>query len=256
MRYEGTAAPLAQLAEQLILNQRVAGSSPAGRTRRANQVAVQDLGPGDSMNELPDGKVFTTHEVARIFGVNPGTVVRWIRNGDLGAHKTVGGHNRISRDELVRFLGECRRRGTAPGPVPLTILVIDDDPTVFELIRRDLVEHFVERVRLDWARDGFEGGRKVVEGKPCIVFLDLMMPGLDGFEVCRNIRLDPKARDVEVVALTGYYSEENERRILETGAGLCLSKPLDLVLIRGFVERRLLGYRGRNSGGTLDGQTP
>jgi excisionase family DNA binding protein len=195
------------------------------------------------MDDLPEGKVFTTHQVARIFGVNPGTVVRWIRNGHLGAHRTVGGHNRISRDELVRFLGECRR-GDGQPPLSLTILVIDDDPTVFELIRRDLVEHFRDRVSLEWARDGFEGGRKVVELKPQIVFLDLMMPGVDGFEVCRNIRQDPKAGDVEVVALTGYYSEENEKRILEMGAGLCLSKPLDLVLIRGFVERRLLGYWG------------
>ncbi|MHC5038636.1 MAG: response regulator [Planctomycetota bacterium] len=194
------------------------------------------------MTELPEGQIFTTHQVARIFGVNPGTVVRWIKEGHLTAHRTPGGHNRISRDELVRFLTECGRTPEEEGPACLSILIIDDDRDIFELLRRDMKKHFGARVEIEWAGDGFEGGRKVSEMKPHTVFLDLMMPGLDGFEVCRNIRSDPKTRDCEVVAVTGYYSEENEKRILDAGAGLCLSKPLDLALIRGFVERRLRGY--------------
>jgi len=193
------------------------------------------------MEELPEGTIFTTHQVARIVGVNPGTVVRWIREGHLGAHRTLGGHNRIDRDELVRFLADCGRDQPSEGPANLSILVIDDDRTVFELLNRDLKKHFGDRTLLDWAGDGFEGGRKVVELHPHIVFLDLMMPGIDGFEVCRIICSDPKTRDCEVVALTGFYSKENENRILEAGAGLCLAKPLDLVIIRGFVERRLMG---------------
>ncbi|MHC4600406.1 MAG: response regulator, partial [Planctomycetota bacterium] len=160
------------------------------------------------MDELPEGKIFTTHQVARIFGVNPGTLVRWIKEGHLKAHRTPGGHNRIERDELVRFLAECGRFTEEKGPPTLSILVIDDDRTVFELLRRDLKKHFGDRTVLDWAGDGFEGGRKVVEMNPQIVFLDLMMPGIDGFEVCRNICRDPKTNRCEVVALTGYYSEE------------------------------------------------
>ncbi len=191
------------------------------------------------MENLPEGKVFTTHQVAQILGVNPGTVVRWIKDGHLKAHRTPGGHNRITRDELVRFLGECHRSPESESPEGLAVLVIDDDPTVFELMNRNLGEHFGERLVLDWAGDGFEGGRKVVEMKPHVVFLDLMMPGLDGFEVCRGIRKNLKNRDCEVVALTAYYSEENEKKILDAGAVLCLAKPLDLVLIRGFLEGRL-----------------
>lgn len=194
------------------------------------------------MEEIPEDSVFTTHKVARIFGVNPGTVVRWIRDGHIKAYRTIGGHFRIPRDDLVKFFNECGRISPARAEKTLSILVIDDDPTVFELLNRDLTTRFAGRVSIQWARDGFEGGRKVSELSPDLVFLDLMMPGINGFEVCRMIRNEKKTEKIEIVALTGYFSRENEDRILDAGAELCIAKPIDLALIRGFVERRLMGY--------------
>ena len=86
-----------------------------------------------------------------------------------------------------------------------------------------------------------EGCRKVSASLPDIVFLDLMMPGLNGFEVCRNIKSDEDTRKTEIVALTGFFTVENEAMILDAGAEICIAKPLDLALIRGYVRNRLTG---------------
>jgi len=107
------------------------------------------------------------------------------------------------------------------------ILVIDDDPTIFELLARHLGSRFGDRVIVSWARDGFEGGQKVTELAPKLVFLDLMMPGINGFEVCKRIKESEKL-NCYVVVLTGYFSKENERRSYKAQADLCLEKPLDL----------------------------
>jgi CheY-like chemotaxis protein len=54
------------------------------------------------------------------------------------------------------------------------------------------------------------------------------MPGLDGYEVCRLIKSQPTAHHTEIVAITAYPSPESEKRILECGARVCLSKPLNM----------------------------
>jgi len=61
-----------------------------------------------------------------------------------------------------------------------------------------------------------------------VVILDLRMPGMDGYEVCRLIKSQESSRHVEVIAMTAYPSPENEQRLLECGAKTCLPKPLDM----------------------------
>ena len=82
------------------------------------------------------------------------------------------------------------------------------------------------------ALDGYEAGRLVQTFAPQVVLLDLMMPGLDGFEVCERIKQDPTTRNTRVLAMTGLYTPENEVKILGAGAEYCLAKPIhtDLLL--------------------------
>jgi CheY-like chemotaxis protein len=69
--------------------------------------------------------------------------------------------------------------------------------------------------------------------------LDLMMPGMDGFEVCRRLRERPTLNHIRIVAITGFANAENVERVLAAGADACLPKPLDsdrLVAELGLVE--------------------
>ncbi len=72
--------------------------------------------------------------------------------------------------------------------------------------------------------------------KPDVVVLDLRMPGMDGYEVCRMIKSQDATRHVEVIAMTAYPSPESHQQITECGARVCIGKPLDMALLIHKVE--------------------
>ncbi|MCA9685598.1 MAG: response regulator [Myxococcales bacterium] len=183
----------------------------------------------------PVKDTYSTHDVAKICCVTPTTVIRWIEDGLIPAFKTVGGHRRVRREDLERV---CQER-SIPFNVPTgtevgRILVVDDEPVVLELVR-DVVKELSHKFEVEVAKDAFDAGRLVVAFRPQLIFLDLMMPGVDGFEVCTRLKRDPATTNTEVVAITGYYTEANMDRILNAGAAACLKKPLDVIEVRGRV---------------------
>lgn len=183
----------------------------------------------------PIKDTYSTHDVAKICCVTPTTVIRWIEDGLIPAFKTVGGHRRVRREDLETV---CRDRGI-PFNVPTgtevgRILVVDDEPVVLDLVR-DVVKELNHKFEVEVAKDAFDAGRLVVSFRPQLIFLDLMMPGVDGFEVCTRLKKDSATANTEVIAITGYYTEANMDRIMSAGAAACLKKPLDIAEVRGKV---------------------
>ncbi len=138
----------------------------------------------------------------------------------------------MRREDLERV---CRERNI-PFNVPTgtevgRILVVDDEPVVLDLVR-DVVKELNHKFEAEVAKDAFDAGRLVVSFRPQLIFLDLMMPGVDGFEVCTRLKKDSATKDTEVIAITGYYTEANTERILAAGAAACLRKPLDVLEVR------------------------
>jgi excisionase family DNA binding protein len=202
----------------------------------------------------PIKDTYSTHDVAKICCVTPTTVIRWIEDGLIPAFKTVGGHRRVRREDLERV---CRDRGI-PFNVPAgtevgRILVVDDEPVVLDLVR-DVVKELDHKFEVEVAKDAFDAGRLVVAFRPQLIFLDLMMPGVDGFEVCTRLKRDPATTNTEVIAITGYYTEANMDRILSAGAAACLKKPLDVEEVRDQVVEafNLREYEGRRRSGGRD----
>jgi excisionase family DNA binding protein len=180
----------------------------------------------------PIKDTYSTHDVAKICCVTPTTVIRWIEDGLIPAFKTVGGHRRVRREDLEKV---CRDR-SIPFNIPTgtevgRILVIDDEPVVLELVR-DVVKELSHKFEVAVAKDAFDAGRLVVSFRPQLIFLDLMMPGVDGFEVCTRLKKDPATTNTEVIAITGYYTDANMERIINAGAAACLKKPLDVLEVR------------------------
>jgi excisionase family DNA binding protein len=168
----------------------------------------------------------TPNEVAEMLMVSPVTVRQWAKKGELKALNTPGGHRRFMRRDIERF---ARDRGLALQPAEgdrTRVLIVDDD----EQIRGYLVELLAEcsgDVTVETARDGFEAGQKVNTFQPHVLLLDLMMPGLNGFEVCRFLKEQPATKAIRIVAMTGYATKENVDLILSAGAERCVAKPLD-----------------------------
>lgn len=193
--------------------------------------------------------VFTTFEAAKICHVSPLSIINWVNAGRLPAFRTPGGHRRIRKEDLARFM----RENGIPLPEDLQdgsgrpkVLVVDDEPS----IRNVLEEHLGSRTPpfdVVTAADGFEAGRLVATFKPDVVVLDLRMPGLDGFQVCRTIKADPESAGTIVIALTGYYTPETEARVLECGAQRCLAKPIEPSALASVVDS-VLEHRGAAPG--------
>ncbi len=171
-----------------------------------------------------DKPYLTPSEAAKLLMVSPITVRAWAQKGLLPSETTPGGHRRFLRESVELFAKQSK---TAPQRNNLRVLIVDDDKQVAEFLVEWLTgldEPFV----VSSAADGFEAGIKVHSFEPDIILLDLMMPRLDGFAVCRQIKADPDTSDIRVIAMTGHLSPENEQRILEAGAEVCIPKPLDI----------------------------
>jgi len=182
----------------------------------------------------------STSEVARLLGVAAGSVANWIDQGQLRAGRTPGGHRRVAVDDLRAFL----HQQNLPVPPELTevcptVLIVDDEPAVAQWLATELAA-----ARSTWqvrqAYDGFAAGQMVGSLRPRVVVLDLKMPDLDGYEVCRRIKSDPLTQATAVIAMTAYPSPESEKKILECGARVCLSKPFEIDRLLQEVEQALL----------------
>jgi putative two-component system response regulator len=108
------------------------------------------------------------------------------------------------------------------------VLVIDDDTSIRK-ITQILVESLGHDVEA--AHDGFEGLAKLQLGID-LILLDVVMPGLDGFDVCRRIRKDPRGRDVPVIMVTSLETREHRLEAVEAGANDFIAKPVDEAELR------------------------
>ena len=112
-----------------------------------------------------------------------------------------------------------------------TILVVDDTPENLLLMRDLLKDSYQIRVA-----NGGERALKLAasEAPPDLILLDIMMPGIDGYEVCRRLKADPLTREIPVVFLTAKSDTEDEKRGLELGAVDYITKPISppIVLAR------------------------
>ena len=169
-------------------------------------------------------KLLAPSEAATLLGVSPITLSKWARKGLLHAHVTLGGHRRFTYNEISRFADERGLTLFLPEDVPRRVLVVEDDQQFSGFLKEALMTLDAEMEVLI-AEDGFEAGRMVQKLHPHIVLLDIMLPGMDGFSVCRQLRADPELKQVRVIAMTGYFSRENIERILAAGAEVCLEKP-------------------------------
>ena len=176
--------------------------------------------------ENPHRSYLTTNEVAEMLMVSPATIRNWVHNGWLQGESTAGGHRRFQRRQVESF---ARGRKIAIQPSDsgsLRILVVDDD-TQFARFMVELVQESTASVDVRVATNGFEAGTLIREFEPHVVLLDLLMPRLNGLDVCRRLKSDPVTRTVRVIGVTGTVDPGNYADFLRAGAELCLSKPID-----------------------------
>lgn len=104
------------------------------------------------------------------------------------------------------------------------ILVVDDEPLIINLIKLSLKQ---DKYDLLEATNGQDAISIAANHKPHIMILDVMMPGLDGFEVCKRLKQDPKTSDIKIIILSAKSEQDNKIKGMDYGADDYLTKPFD-----------------------------
>src|SRR5437899_1382314 len=134
----------------------------------------------------------------------------------------------------------------APGPAaalapgrPPRVLIADDNPQGVDLLEAYLSDFDYE---IQTAADGEETLRKVREWQPDLILLDIMMPKISGFEVCKRLRADPATRDIAVLMITALDQGSDIERAVEAGTDDFLTKPINkselLLRVRSLLKSR------------------
>ncbi|WP_415520380.1 MAG: response regulator [Desulfovibrio aminophilus] len=108
------------------------------------------------------------------------------------------------------------------------ILIVDDEVHIRMLLVQALEElEDVHGVTILTASNGIEGLETIRRERPDLVFLDIMMPRMNGYEVCEAVTRDPGLKGVRIILLTAKGQETDRRQGLESGAGQYMTKPFD-----------------------------
>jgi len=115
-------------------------------------------------------------------------------------------------------------RPAAAASSPRRILIVEDDPETRRLYSEVLARG---GFRIEQAHNGFQAFEKAVEWSPDLIVTDIAVPGLDGIELCRRLRADPRTRTIPLLAITGYGDRQYPDRARLAGADCVLIKPCD-----------------------------
>ena len=124
----------------------------------------------------------------------------------------------------------------APASAPrATVLIVDDAPVNIEFLRACLVQDYEILAAVD-ARDGLA---LAFEQRPDIILLDVMMPEMDGYQLCARLKAAPLTRDIPVIFVSGRTEEQDETKGLEVGAIDYIGKPIVPAIVRARVRNHL-----------------
>ncbi len=109
------------------------------------------------------------------------------------------------------------------------ILCVDDEPSIRELLHRVLTDDGYQVIT---AGDGHQALAIAAEQRPDLILLDIMMPGLNGMDTCRQLRAQPATRNIRTIILTAYDQRDRLEESIAAGADDFLGKPIDLTELR------------------------
>ncbi len=171
--------------------------------------------------------VFTTGEAAKVCKVSQQTIIRCFDNGQLKGFRVPGSKfRRIPREMLYKFMKDNGIPTDALESGKRKVLLVDDDVDVIELLSKALDEdgRFEYRV----AANGFDAGMMVKEYRPDLIILDVMLPDINGKEVCLRVRQDASLEEVRVICISGLVEEEKIAELKLAGADEFVHKPFDV----------------------------
>ncbi len=171
--------------------------------------------------------VFTTGEAAKICKVSQQTIIRCFDNGQLKGFRVPGSKfRRIPREALYKFMKDNGIPTDALESGKRKVLLVDDEPEIVAIVNEALLSDGRFEVRI--ASNGFDAGMMVKDYHPDLIILDVMLPDINGKEVCNRVRADPSMEDVRIICVSGVIEEDKIQELKLAGADEFIRKPFDV----------------------------
>jgi excisionase family DNA binding protein len=171
--------------------------------------------------------VFTTGEAAKVCKVSQQTIIRCFDNGQLKGFRVPGSKfRRIPRESLYKFMKDNGIPTDALESGKRKVLLVDDDVDIVEMIHKALDEDGRFEVKI--AANGFDAGMMVKEYRPDLIVLDVMLPDINGKEVCHRVRGDLSLEEVRIICISGMVEDDKIQELRLAGADDFLHKPFDV----------------------------
>ncbi|MBC8289032.1 MAG: response regulator [Planctomycetes bacterium] len=171
--------------------------------------------------------VFTTGEAAKICKVSQQTIIRCFDSGQLKGFRVPGSRfRRIPRDVLYKFMKENSIPTDALESGKRKALIVDDDEDLVDLIK-DILDSD-GRFEVRTANNGFDAGMMVKEYHPDIIVLDVMLPDINGKEVCQRVRNDTTLDDCRIICISGMVEQDKIADLKASGADDFMQKPFEI----------------------------
>ena len=168
--------------------------------------------------------VYTTGEAAKICKVSQQTIIRCFDNGSLKGFRVPGSRfRRIPRDQLFSFMRDNGIPTDALESSKRKVLIVDDDQDLVDLMSD--IFRGDGRFEIRTANNGFDAGMLVKEFRPDLVVLDVMLPDINGKEVCQRVRLDPTMESVKIICISGMIEQDKIAELRLAGANDFMNKP-------------------------------
>ena len=171
--------------------------------------------------------VFTTGEAAKICKVSQQTIIRCFDSGQLKGFRVPGSRfRRIPREQLYMFMRENGIPTDALDSGKRKVLVVDDDEDLVELIVDALAGD--GRFDIRSVNNGFQAGMLIKEFRPDLIVLDVMLPDINGKEVCTLVRSQQAMDDVRIICISGMVEADKVQELRDAGANDFMQKPFDV----------------------------
>ena len=171
--------------------------------------------------------VYTTGEAAKICKVSQQTIIRCFDSGQLKGFRVPGSKfRRIPHDCLLAFMRENGIPTDSLDTCNRKLLIVDDDANLVDL----MTDVFMRdgRFEIRSVNNGFAAGMMVKDFHPEVMILDVMLPDINGKEVCQRVRSDGSMDDCKIICISGMVEESRIEELRQAGADDFMRKPFDI----------------------------
>jgi excisionase family DNA binding protein len=193
-------------------------------------------------------EVCTTQRAAELLGISVSSVQQLVESGEIPAWKTRGGHRRIPLQAVLAYRASPAAPAAAPA-VPVLppaqaavrgdelprVLVVEDNPLQRAVYQRQF-ESWSLPLQLAFCDNGYQALMEIARRPPDLLLADIMMEGIDGYEVVRTILADQQLRATHVAIVSGMAQHELDERGGVPDGVVYFSKPVNFDELRGYVR--------------------